>query len=122
MSDGIMMSGIMKSAQKLTKAQREKLDYVQSSGAEIMFDRPRTYNTPDAPGTGDITHDLDNAKPGIRQRIYHNDATAPSFPLEWQNLAGGYVTDSRYVPDALNIIIAEYISDARIEYKIVQGG
>ena len=78
---------------------------------EISFDVVKTYNSYDSPATGDITHDLDGAKFGLTQKIYHNDSSEPTYPSEWVK-----ISDKSYINDNLNIIVAEYIDDSRIEY------
>lgn len=87
---------------------------VETTGT-ILFDKPREYYTATTPTTGNITNDLTDAKKGITQKIYHNDATAPTFPAGWVNLSG------IYVPNVLNIIYCCWAGGTRVEYWIIQG-
>lgn len=86
----------------------------QTTGTLIAFNEPLIYNTSSAPGTGNITVSLTDAKLGIVQKIYHNDGSAPSVPAGWVLIGSGTYTTS-----ALNIIFAEWCGGTRVEYWIV---
>lgn len=88
---------------------------VEDTGTTISFVRPTIYNSPTMPATGNITSDLTGAKKGITQKIYHNDATVPTFLAGWVNLSG------IYVPNVLNIIYCCWAGGSRVEYWIIQG-
>ena len=85
-----------------------------TTGTVISFNAPLIYNTSAAPGTGNITDSLTDAKLGIVQKIYHNDGSSPSVPAGWVLIGSGTYTTS-----ALNIIYAEWCGGTRVEYWIV---
>jgi len=85
-----------------------------TTGTVIAFNDPLIYNTSAAPGTGNITESLTDAKLGIVQKIYHNDGSSPSVPAGWVLIGSGTYTTS-----ALNIIYAEWCGGTRVEYWIV---
>jgi len=85
------------------------------SGTDISFDIQKIYNTHLAPGTTNITNNLDGAVIGIVQKIYHNSVIAPSMPLGWTLVGEGL-----YVPGMLNIIYAEWCGGTRVEYWVTQ--
>lgn len=88
---------------------------IQMSGTDsIIFDRPRVYNTRLSGLTGNISADLTNSKLGIIQKIYHNDSSTPTLSgATWSLLSG------TYTPSTLNIIYAEWVTSAEIEYWII---
>ena len=86
----------------------------QTTGTVIAFNEPLIYNTSSAPGTGNITNSLTDAKLGIVQKIYHNDGSSPTVPAGWVLIGSGTYTTS-----ALNIIYAEWCGGTRVEYWIV---
>lgn len=92
-------------------------DIVSSSatGTVVDFLSPKTFNTHDSPGTGNITHALSNARLGLVQKIYHNSGSEPTVPAEWVLLGS-----TAYIPGMLNIIYAEYVDAERVEYWITQ--
>lgn len=85
-------------------------------GTTIAFAYPSTHGRT-TPETGNITADYTNAIIGQIAKIYHEHSSAPTFPSGWKNIGL-----SEYVPDELNIIIAEYVrgSGDRVEYFILQ--
>lgn len=86
------------------------------TGTLITFESAKIYNSPISPATGDITDDLTGAKIGIVQKIYHKSGTEPTYPAGWVLIGTGtYVTGT-----ILNIIFAEWISETRVEYWIIQ--
>jgi hypothetical protein len=85
-----------------------------TTGTVIAFNESLIYNTSSAPGTGNITESLTDAKLGIVQKIYHNDGSSPSVPAGWVLIGSGTYTTS-----ALNIIFAEWCEGSRVEYWIV---
>ena len=85
-----------------------------STGTSISFDRLREYNQV-TPATGNLTNNLTGAQKGIIQKIYHNNAIAPTVPGGWVLIGGTYTTSQ------LNIIYAEWISGSRVEYWIAKG-
>ncbi len=88
----------------------------RKTGSTISFSGLDIYNSSSAPSSATgITQDLTSAKIGIVQKIYHQSATAPSFPAGWVKLGAG-----SYVNSSLNIIYAEWDISARVEYWIVQ--
>ena len=86
-----------------------------STGTVVAFSSNIIYNSVASPATGNITDSLTNARIGIVQKIYHNNGTAPTFPVGWVKLGSG-----TYVTSTLNIIYAEWVSGTRVEYWIVQ--
>ena len=88
---------------------------IQMSGTNsIIFDRPRVYNTRLSGLTGNISADLTNSRLGIIQKIYHNDSSTPTLSgATWSLLSG------TYTPSTLNIIYAEWVTSAEIEYWII---
>lgn len=87
----------------------------QTTGNNIEFIYPRIYNTFSSPATGNITNTLTDAKTGIVQKIYHQDAVPPTFPAEWNLIGFG-----DYVTNVMNIIYAEFSEAGRVEYWIDQ--
>jgi hypothetical protein len=85
----------------------------QSTG-DINFSTPRVYGTDSLPVTGNLTHDLTNARLGFVQKIYHEDSAEPTYPSGWVKIAG------EYVPDELNLIFVEFCGSGRVEYFILQ--
>lgn len=86
-----------------------------TTGTLISFAAQTIYNTPASPATGNITDDLTGAKPGIVQKIYHNNSTEPNFPAGWVKLGSG-----AYVTGTLNIIFCEWVGASRVEYWVTQ--
>lgn len=86
-----------------------------TTGDVIAFNVPIIYNDPTVTGSGNITDNLTGAKIGYVQKIYHNKATAPTFPAGWVSIGSGTYSDG-----VLNIIYAEWVSGTRVEYWIVQ--
>jgi hypothetical protein len=84
----------------------------QSTG-DINFSTPRVYGTESSPVTGNLTHDLTNARLGFVQKIYHEDSAEPTYPSGWVKIAGEYVADE------LNLIFAEFCGSGRVEYFII---
>lgn len=87
---------------------------IAATGNQINFTLPKIFNLPTSPGSDNITNDLDNAKIGIVQKIYHQKATIPNFPAGWVLIGTG-----RYSTTLLNIIYAEWVTDTRVEYWII---
>ena len=87
----------------------------QETGLVIDYINQKIYNTFNAPGTGNITQDLTDARLGIVQKIYHNSLIAPSMPAGWVLVGEGF-----YVPGTLNIIYAEWCGGTRVEYWVTQ--
>lgn len=85
-----------------------------STGTSISFDRLREYNQV-TPATGNLTNNLTGAQKGIIQKIYHNNAIAPTVPGGWVLIGGTYTTSQ------LNIIYAEWCGSSRVEYWITKG-
>lgn len=94
----------------------DKQPHVQSViGTVIDFTDAKIFNLPSNPGTGNITHNLADARIGIVQKIYHNSSSAPSLPGSWVAVGSGTYTTS-----TLNIIYAEWVSGTRVEYWITK--
>jgi hypothetical protein len=85
------------------------------TGTLITFNKQKVYNTFSSPGTTNISNDLTGAVIGITQKIYHNNAIAPSMPAGWVLLGNGV-----YLPGTLNIIYAEWCGGTRVEYWVTQ--
>lgn len=79
----------------------------------LKFEEPIIYGDYLTPYTTDILQDLTDAKKGVRQKIYHESATAPTLPGGWVNIG-----TTTYDTTKLNIIYAEYSQDNRVEYMI----
>ena len=87
---------------------------IPATGNQIDFSLPKIFNLPTSPGSGNITDDLDNAKIGIVQKIYHQKGTVPTFPAGWVLIGTG-----TYSTTLLNIIYAEWVTETRVEYWII---
>jgi hypothetical protein len=85
-----------------------------STATEIDFSTIKIFGTPSAPLTANLTNSLTGALVGVIQKIYHNNATAPTVPAGWILIGGSYATSE------LNIIYAEFVSGSRVEYWITQ--
>jgi hypothetical protein len=85
-----------------------------TTGSDISFITPQVYNSPSSPSTSNLTNTLTGARIGVVQKIYHNNATAPTVPAGWVLIGGSYATSE------LNIIYAEFVSGSRVEYWIIQ--
>jgi hypothetical protein len=85
-----------------------------STATEIDFATIKIFGTPSAPLTANLTNSLTGALTGLVQKIYHNNATAPTVPAGWVLIGGSYATSE------LNIIYAEFVSGSRVEYWITQ--
>jgi hypothetical protein len=81
----------------------------------IDFTEPKIYGKSTVANVSNIIDDLTNAKIGVIQKIYHNNAVPPTVPAGWVLLSGAYVIS------VLNIITAEWCEGTRVEYKIIQG-
>ena len=87
----------------------------QATGSVIAFAVPLRYNSIASPTASNITDDLTGAEIGNIQKIYHNSATAPTFPAGWVKRGNG-----SYVTSTLNIIFAEWSEGTTVEYWITQ--
>jgi hypothetical protein len=85
-----------------------------TTGSDISFTTPQVYNSPSSPSTSNLTNTLTGARIGVVQKIYHNNATAPTVPAGWVLIGGSYETSE------LNIIYAEFVSGSRVEYWVIQ--
>lgn len=92
------------------------LEVSQVTGSNITFESEKIYNTPGLPSGDNITSNFDNAKIGTEQRIYHLSNSAPTFPASWFKIDNGY----SYQTSQLNLIIAKYVGNSRVEYTINQ--
>lgn len=88
---------------------------IGSTGTTITFSSPTIFGSTTSPETGNITDDLDEAKLGIVQKIYHNNSTEPNFSAGWVKLGSG-----TYATDSLNIIYCEWVGGTRVEYWVTQ--
>ena len=86
-----------------------------ASGSAIDFSAPKVYGSVVTPETGNLTADLSGAKPGVVQKMYHQNGTEPTYPAEWVQLGSGF-----YDTTDLNVIYFEYIDATRVEYWISQ--
>ena len=114
MTDGASQDYIL-SSDSTGVASWTSSESVQENGVTtIQFDRPRVYNTRLSALTGALTADLTNSKLGMIQKIYHNDGSTPTLSgATWSLLSG------TYTPSTLNIIYAEWVTSAEIEYWII---
>ena len=89
---------------------------VPTTGAVISFATPQIYNTFTSPTALNITDNLVSpmAKIGVVQKIYHNNATEPTYPAGWKKLFGTYTNGVK------NIIYCEWVEGSRVEYWIVK--
>lgn len=85
-----------------------------TTGTAVAFAVPQIYGTPASPQTGNITLTTTGLIVGVIQKMYHNNATAPTFGAEFVKLSGNYVEST------LNIIHFEAYSTSRIEYTVTQ--
>ena len=88
---------------------------VASTGSVISFEAPVVWNTFGTPSTANLTDDLNNAKIGYIQKIYHNKAVEPTYPAGWVKMGTGTYTNG-----VLNVIFAEWVSGTRVEYWITK--
>lgn len=86
----------------------------QQFGTIVSFKKSNIYGTVDAPETGDVTVDLNDAKLGVVSQMIHNDSTAPSYPANFELRGGG-----AYVTGQNNYISFEYFSPTKIIYTIL---
>lgn len=93
----------------------ESLIPIDSTGSEIVFDRPRTYGTDEVPINITTLTDNDTGAKKFIQKIYHNAASL-AVPITWVKLN----SSADYVPGVLNIIFVEYARAGRKEYVITQ--
>jgi len=85
----------------------------QAGTLPVTYETSYIYGDAGAPLTGNITDDQTGAVVGLVQKLYHQQATIPTFPATYVNIgAVGYVVNQ------LNIIYIEYVSATRIEYWI----
>jgi chorismate-pyruvate lyase len=85
----------------------------QTGTLPVTYDVSYIYGDAGTPLTGNITDDQTGAVVGLVQKLYHQDASIPTFPATYVNIgAVGYVVNE------LNIIYIEYVSATRIEYWI----
>jgi len=85
----------------------------QSGTLPVTYETSYIYGSAGTPLTGNITDDQTGAVVGLVQKLYHQQATIPTFPATYVNIgAVGYVVNQ------LNIIYIEYVSATRIEYWI----
>ncbi len=85
----------------------------QAGTLPVTYETSYIYGDAGAPLTGNITDDQTGAVIGLVQKLYHQQATVPTFPATYVNIgAVGYVVNQ------LNIIYIEYVSATRIEYWI----
>jgi len=68
---------------------RNAQELLESTGAEVAFDRPRRYGYPTAI-TGNITFSFTNAIEGMTQVMRHNDSDIPTLPASAKLLSGEY--------------------------------
>ena len=98
------------------KASNNALYATAVTGNEISFDSKKIYNTRASAATGALTEDLTGAVLGVEQKIYHNDASAPSLPAGW--VAIGSTT---YTNGQLNIFLAQWVGGSVVEYLVIKG-
>jgi hypothetical protein len=91
------------------------LETTQVTGSNITFESEKIYNDWNNPSGSNITQNLQNAKLGKRQRIYHLSNAVPTFPGTWVRIGSG-----AYVTGTLNIIEAVFVGGTRVEYTINQ--
>jgi hypothetical protein len=85
-----------------------------TTGTVIAFTSSLVYNSYSSPGTSSITDNLSGANIGIIQKIYHQYASAPTFPAGWVKYGFG-----TYSTSSMNIIYAEWSEGTRVEYWII---
>jgi hypothetical protein len=73
------------------KANKSELELLETSGAEVSFDRARRYGYPTAI-TANITFSFTNAIEGMTQVMRHNHSSAPTLPASAKVLSGEYTT------------------------------
>jgi len=104
-SSGNVVTGTTGGVSEVTTATTTTIDF---TGQTIY------YNS-SSPGTGNISENLSGAKLGTIQKIYHNDASEPTYPAGWVLLG-----DAIYMTSILNIIYMEWAGGSRVEYWYVQ--
>lgn len=96
-----------------TRIVKSNVQAFQYTGTEISFYVNGIYGEYSAPESGNITEDLSHSTLGLTQKIYHEDAIAPTFPAGWVLLSGVYIENT------VNMIYAEWSEGTRVEYWIV---
>lgn len=86
----------------------------QQFGNVVSFKRDYVYGTVDAPVTGDLTVDLNDAGLCVTSQVLHNDAAMPNVPAICELRGGG-----SYVPSQNNILSFEYFSPTKIYFTIL---
>ena len=88
---------------------------ISGNPSVIGFVYPTDYGTSAVPLTNaSFTDSLSGAVRGLKAKIYHNSATAPTFPGTWVKISG------EYIPSTLNIIEAYYSgTSTRVEYSYI---
>ena len=89
----------------------------QETGVAIDFVSEKVYNTATTPGTGNVSFSQTDAVLGIVQKIYHNEATPPTFTGVSDTQIMGTGT---YTVSVINIIYAAWTESNRVEYWITQ--
>jgi hypothetical protein len=81
-----------------------KNPFITTAGSVITFDLWRTYGTPTAPLTGNLTANFTGALRGSRQVVYHAAGTVPTIPASFM------ITDGAYsiVSGDLNIMVIDF--------------
>jgi len=88
---------------------------VSPPASTISFEKPYIYSSFTIPtNVNPIVDSLTGARRGVVQKIYHNNATEPTYPAGWVKLFGTYTNS------ATNIIYAEWCEGSRVEYWIVE--
>lgn len=93
----------------------QTIQLIETTGTDIRFDVRREYGLATVPETAGFTLNAMNARKGIIQKIYHANAVAPVFPVDWVKLNGFYTVG------VLNIIYAVWAGGSRVEYWVVKG-
>ena len=91
------------------------LEPIEKTGTLITYDKPAIHGTPSVPESANITDDLTSGRKGFEQKIYHQNAIAPTFPVHWVKM-----TANTYSTSVLNTIKAVLTVGGRVEYEILQ--
>lgn len=93
-----------------------KADIVKAArtGTAIAFDKEATYGSYASPETGNITVNATGAVDEICQKLYHQNASEPTYPASFVKIVGVYD------PSKVNIYLIVRINSSLYHYLIYQ--
>ena len=98
--------------------EKQFIDSLDSTGSEILFDRPRTYGSKNTPLTASTYTEINpigsEERKGLVQKLFVQGA-AFNPPNTWYKLDDGV----NYDPAKVNLITVEYFSSSNKTYNIM---